>query len=252
MTFPDLLANTFRTLWAHKLRTALTMFGIAWGIVSITLMVAAGEGLRVGHERVQEEFAKNLLIIHGGRTSLQAGGQRAGRRIRWTASDHLKVQPEATACEYVIPELGRSGLTVKSRFNSGALRVTGSLPPFATIRSIPVAEGRFYNREDVEQARRVAFLGTDAKKQLFAAEPALGQTVHLAGRPYTVVGVMEHKDQDSSYDGSDVSKVFIPFSAMLRDFPNPPPAKPNEIQRLLVSPASLAEHERCKPQTIST
>jgi putative ABC transport system permease protein len=87
MTFRDLLRDTLRTLSAHKLRTALTMFGIAWGIVSITLMVAAGEGLRVGQAKVAEQFAKDILIIHAGRTSMQAGGLRAGRRLQWEAED---------------------------------------------------------------------------------------------------------------------------------------------------------------------
>ena len=83
MTFRDLLSGTFRTLWAHKLRTALTMFGIAWGNVSVTLMVAAGEGLRVGQAKQAETLGKDILIVFsGGQTSLQAGGQRAGRKVR--------------------------------------------------------------------------------------------------------------------------------------------------------------------------
>ena len=75
MTFGELLRDTFRTLWAHKLRTFLTMFGIAWGIISITLMVAAGEGLRLGQQKAAEGLGKDLMIIFAGRTSLQAGGQ---------------------------------------------------------------------------------------------------------------------------------------------------------------------------------
>ena len=81
MSFRDLLTDTFRTLWAHKLRTALTMFGIAWGVISITLMVAAGEGLRSGQRRNTETFGKDIMIVNAGRTSLQAGGLRAGRLI---------------------------------------------------------------------------------------------------------------------------------------------------------------------------
>ena len=81
MVFTDLLLDTLRTLWAHKLRTFLTMFGIAWGIISITLMVAAGEGLRVGQQRQNETFGKDLMIFFEGRTSMQAGGLRAGREV---------------------------------------------------------------------------------------------------------------------------------------------------------------------------
>jgi len=87
MSFQDLLRDTLATLWAHKRRTMLTMFGIAWGIISITVMVAAGEGLGVGIQKNQETFGKDVMIVFGGRTSMQAGGMRSGRIIRWTEDD---------------------------------------------------------------------------------------------------------------------------------------------------------------------
>lgn len=247
MNVRDLFADTLRTLLSHKLRTFLTMFGIAWGIVSITLMVAAGEGLHEGQRRVAENFGKDIMIVWAGRTSMQAGGMRAGRALQWEARDCEIVRQEATACRWVLPELGNS-VPVRSNYNSATLLVTGSLPPFAEIRTIPVAEGRFYNWDDVREARRVAFLGSDAKKQLFGSRPALGETVYFAGLPYLVMGVMQHKEQDSSYDGRDISKVFVPFTSALRDFPNPPPLKPTSVDRLLVTPRSLDVHETCKWQ----
>ncbi len=247
MSFRDLLFDTLRTLWAHKLRTFLTMFGIAWGIISITLMVAAGEGLRVGQKRVADNFGKDIMIVFAGRTSMQAGGTRAGRAVHWEDTDYTFVQKEAPACGYVLPELG-NGQIVRSSYNSGSLTVAGSLPPFADIRTIPVAEGRFYNAEDTALGRRVAFLGSDAKKQLFAGRATLGQTIYIGEYPYIVIGVMQQKEQDSSYDGRDISKVFIPFGAVIRDFPNRPPLRRNSVDRLLVTPKSVAHHEACKWQ----
>jgi putative ABC transport system permease protein len=247
MTFRDLLLDTLRTLWAHKLRTFLTMFGIAWGIISITLMVAAGEGLRLGQKKVADDFGKNIMIVFAGRTSMQAGGTRAGRAVHWEDTDYRFIMQESPACEWVMPELG-NGELVHSAYNSASLLVTGSLPPFADIRTLPVAEGRFYNWEDDALGRRVAFLGSDAKKQLFATRAALGQTISVGGVPYTIIGVMQQKEQDSSYDGRDISKVFIPFSSVLRDFPNKPPQKARSVDRLLVTPKSLDEHEACKFQ----
>lgn len=247
MVFKDLLLDTIRTLWSHKLRTFLTMFGIAWGIISITLMVAAGEGLKVGIVKQQETFGKDIIIIFGGRTSMQAGGLRAGRDTRWTSTDHIAIQQEATACRLVVPELG-DNLTVRSQYNNGSPSVNGSLPPFAEIRSLKVGEGRFYNWDDQVQGRRVAFLGTNIKKQLFATRSALGETIHIKEIPYTVIGVLASKDQNSSYDGWDVDKVFLPFSAMMRDFPSKPPAKADTIDRLIVTPNSLLQHEECKSQ----
>ena len=248
MVFKDLLTDTLRTLWAHKLRTALTMFGIAWGIVSITLMVAAGEGLRVGQQRVAESFSKDVMIVFAGRTSLQAGGMRAGRKLQWDAGDYRSVQEESPACRYVLPELERSSTPLRSRYNNASLTVTGSLPPFAEIRSIDVAQGRFYDWGDLERAERVAILGSQASKQLFETRPALGETLDIAGVPFTVIGAMKKKDQDSSYDGLDINKVYIPFTVMQRDLPDKPPSTPKAIDQLLVTPRSVAEHETCKSQ----
>ncbi len=247
MVFRDLVADTFSTLAQHKLRTFLTMFGIAWGIVSITLMVAAGEGLRVGQLKVAENFGRDVMIVFAGQTSLQVGGMRAGRRIQWTATDHLAVQAQAPSCAYVMPELGQN-VPVRSAYNSGTLLVTGSMPDFAYIRNIPVAEGRFPNWDDEREARRVAFLGSDAKKQLFGSRPAVGESIRIADFPYTVVGTMVHKEQDSSYDGRDISKVFVPFSTILRELPNRPPSRPDSVDRLLVAPKSVEVHERCQDE----
>jgi putative ABC transport system permease protein len=248
MSLRDLFGATLETLWTHKVRTLLSMFGIAWGIVSITLMVAAGEGLRVGQLKVSEQFGKNIMIVFAGRTSLQAGGMRAGRNVRWDQDDHLAVAAESPSCAHVLPELGHGGTPVRSPYNNAALLVTGSLPPFAEIRSIPVAEGRFHNWDDEAHARRVAFLGSDAAQQLFAGRPAVGQTLQVGDFPYTVIGVMRKKEQDSSYDGQDISKVFVPFRTMMRDFPEKPPAPPGTIDRFIVAPRSLEEHEACKAE----
>ena len=251
MTFRDLLRDTLATLWAHKRRTLLTMFGIAWGIISITLMVAAGEGLGRGIQKQQENFGKDVLIVFAGRTSMQAGGTRSGRVVHWMEDDYKQVAAEALACKYVMPELGNN-LKVHSAYNSGDIDTVGSLPEFTVIRSITVADGRFYNHEDNEEGRRVAFIGSDTKKQLFADHDALGQTIELNGVPYTVIGVMKTKDQNSSYDGVDIRKIFVPFNSMKRDFPNKPPAVEHTVDRLLAAPWSLETHPACVRQIRKT
>jgi len=247
MTFWDLLQDTFATLWAHKRRTLLTMFGIAWGIIAVTVMIASGEGLRRGLQKQQENFGKDVMIVFAGRTSMQAGGTRSGRVVHWMEDDYKQVAAEAPACKYVMPELGNN-VKVHSAFNSGDIDTVGSLPEFTIIRSITVGQGRFYNHEDNQEGRRVAFLGSDTKKQLFAEREALGQTIELNGIPYTVIGVMKTKDQNSSYDGVDIRKIFIPFNAMKRDFPNKPPAVEHTVDRLLVAPWSLETHPDCVRQ----
>jgi putative ABC transport system permease protein len=126
--------------------------------------------------------------------------------------------------------------------------VTGSLPPFQEIRSIALGEGRFYDWADNAEARRVAVLGSDARKQLFGARDAVGQSVRIGDFPYTVIGVMAFKEQDSAYDGRDVNKLFVPIGAMLRDFPNKPPMPATSLDQILATPKSVAEHEECKHQ----
>ena len=250
MNFGDLLKDTIHTLWAHKLRTFLTMFGITWGIISITLMVAATEGLRVGLRRNQESFGKDIMIVFAGRTSMQAGGMRAGRDIQWYENDYVDVLAQSPACKYVLPEIGNQ-VPLRSRYNSATLLVVGSLPPFAGQRSIDIAEGRFYNDEDQASANRVAFIGSDSKKQLFGTREAIGETIWLQDIPYTVIGVMRAKNQNSDYDGEDIRKIFIPYSAIARDFPNKPPMPPHTIEHMLIVPKSLADHPDCKREALA-
>ena len=249
MVLSDLIRDVFRTLWAHKLRTFLTMFGIAWGIVSIVLMVAAGEGLRKGQEEQTKNLGKDIMIVFHGRTSLQAGGTRAGKVVRWEDSDVQAVQAEGTACQYALPELEQGDVRTHSNYNNASLLVTGSYPEFADIRSLTVADGRFYNWDDEREGRKVAFLGSDAAKQLFPeGRRAIGENVYLNDVPYMVIGVMLKKKQDSSYDGWDVNKIFVPFSAMRRDFPDKPPGTAYTFDQLLVTPKSVQQHEACKRQ----
>jgi len=241
----DLLKDTYQTLTAHKLRTGLTMFGLAWGVVSITLMTAAGDGFREGQRRVAEKFGDSIAIVWPGRTSLQAGGERAGRKLWWTVRDHEALIPQCPACEVILPELTRGSTSVRSAYNSALLIVSGSNPAYQRIRYLPAEEGRYFSTEDDQQGRRVAFLGTEARKQLFGRHKALGEHLSIAGFPYEVIGVMQPKDQDSDYDGRDVDKVFVPYGAMIKDLPNKPPMPPETIDQFIVKAKSLAVHEEC-------
>ncbi len=246
MTFKDLFQDVLRTLWAHKMRAFLTMFGIAWGIVSIVLMVAAGEGLRKGQEEQAKNLGKDVMIVFHGRTSLQAGGTHAGRLVHWEDDDLPVLHTETPDCQYAIPELEQDTVRAHSNFNNAALTVTGSHPQFAYIRTLDVGLGRFYDWDDMREARRVAFLGSDAAKQLFPGRNPVGDNIYLNDFPYVVIGVMAKKKQDSSYDGWDVNKIFVPFSAMRRDFPDKPPGTPTTFDQLLVTPKSVEQHEACK------
>ncbi|HEY0564330.1 MAG TPA: ABC transporter permease, partial [Terriglobales bacterium] len=252
MRFTDLVKDTVQTLWAHKLRTGLTMFGIAWGIVSIILMMGAGEGLRVGQAKQTATLGKDVMIVFAGTTSMQAGGARAGRRVRWSYDDVLAVQDKAPDCRYVLPELNTRSTKVHSAENAGTFEVAGSTPPFQEVRSADVDYGRFYNWQDFNERRRVAFIGTEVKKQLYPHSAAVGENIYLNEIPYVVVGVMKAKDQDSSYDGFDVNKIFIPYTAARTDFPLPEPDHEDTLNRMLVTPKSVEQHEACKLELRTT
>ncbi|MBV9339337.1 MAG: ABC transporter permease [Acidobacteria bacterium] len=247
MLLGDLIRDVFRTLWSHKLRTFLTMFGIGWGVVSIVLMVGAGEGLRKGQQDQARNLGKDIMIVFHGRTSLQAGGTRAGRLVRWDDDDVQALGSQAPDCQYALPELEESDVRTHSNYNNASFLVTGSYPEFGDIRSLTVGQGRFYDWDDENNSRRVAFLGTDAAKQLFPeGRNPLGENIYLNDIPYLVIGVMAKKKQDSSYDGWDVNKVFVPFAAMRRDFPDKPPGTAHTFDQLLVTPRSVQQHEACK------
>lgn len=245
MSISDLLKDTYLTLTAHKLRTGLTMFGLAWGVVSITLMTAAGDGFREGQRQVAEKFGESIVIVWPGRTSLQAGGERAGRKLWWTTRDHEALIPQCPSCQFILPELERSNTPVRSAYNNALLDISGSNPAFQTIRYLPAEEGRFFSDEDDRQGRRVAFIGPGARKQLFGARNALGERISIAGFPYEVIGVMRHKEQDSSYSGRDVEKIFVPYGTMIKDLPNKPPMPPETIDQFIVKARSLEVHEAC-------
>ena len=232
----EALFQTFQNLWAHKLRSFLTMFGILWGVISVVILSATGEGFRQGNERVLRELGRNVAIVWGGRTSLQVGGERAGRRIVLTADDARTIAGQARLVRVATPELQRGGLRVKSAFNAASPQVHGIEPSYQLIRTIDLQAGRQFNWEDEASLHRVALIGSDISKQLFAGRDPIGQPITLNGLGFTVVGLIRHKEQDSNYSGPDNDKVFIPFATAMRDFPIPNATEPGQVSNIIVAP----------------
>jgi putative ABC transport system permease protein len=230
----EAITQVFQNLRANKLRSFLTMFGILWGVISVVILSATGEGFRRGNTRVLEELGRNIAIVWGGRTSMQVGGERAGRRILLTIEDVRALQRESSMIRVVSPEINR-GASVKSVYNAASLQIHGVEPQYQEIRTIDIEKGRGFRFSDEEQALRVAIIGADAAKQLFGARDSVGQTIGLNGIPYVVIGQIRKKDQDSNYSGPDNDKVFVPFSAIVRDLPRPGvPA--GTLSQIIVSP----------------
>jgi putative ABC transport system permease protein len=231
----EVLAQILLNLRANKLRSFLTMFGILWGVISVVVLSATGEGFQRGNQRVLEELGRNVGIIWGGRTSLQAGGERAGRQILLTVDDARALARESRMIAVVSPEIQRGAISVKSAYNAAALTVHGIEPQYQEIRTIDIEKGRGFRFTDEESALRVAIIGADATMQLFGTRESIGQTIRLNGLPYTVIGKIRKKEQDSNYSGPDNDKVFVPFSSMSRDLPRLG-LPPGSVSQIIVAP----------------
>jgi putative ABC transport system permease protein len=232
---PEILKQVLANLRANKIRSILTMFGILWGVMSVVILSATGEGFRLGNQRVLQELGRNVVIVWGGRTSLQAGGGRAGRRILLNVDDARAMERDSGMIAVVSAELQRGAVQVKSAYNAAALTVHGIEPQYQAIRTIDIEHGRPFRFTDEEASHRVAIVGADAASQLFGARSAIGQRIELNGLPFTVVGTIRRKDQDSNYSGPDNNKAFIPYSTMARDFPRTDAAA-GVVSQILLAP----------------
>jgi putative ABC transport system permease protein len=246
MTFREILRQAVATFRAHKMRTFLTMFGLVWGIASVILLVGLGRGFVVDQKKHMESLGKDLVIVWGGRTSSQVGGRAAGREIHLNVEDARLIRDECYLVKNVSPELRRT-IPEVSQFNSANRGVVGMWPSYQDFRSLKISEGRLITDDDEREGRRVLVLGSKAYRQLFPGQPAIGATVLVKSVPYSVVGVLEEKKQNSNYSGPDNDYLFAPYSAVSRDFP--PPEKPGAgitrgyLDDIVFEVADPEEHE---------
>ncbi|MCU1328249.1 MAG: efflux pump, inner rane subunit [Bryobacterales bacterium] len=246
----ELLRQVMGSLLRNKLRSFLTMAGIAWGITSIVLIAAMGDGFKEGQHNNMKSLGENLVIVFGGRTELQAGGERAGKRIRLNYSDVINIRQEAYLVRLVAAEL-QGNVKATSPHNSGSFDTSGVEAHFTQIRNIPIGEGRFFTENEEKGGERVCVIGGAVKKQLFGMRTGItGQKLSLNGFPYRVIGVMADKQQNSSYSGLDEKKIWLPYTAMTRDVPPPAPRfySPGLLDEILYQPKSLSEYEAAQRQ----
>jgi putative ABC transport system permease protein len=244
----ELAGQVIESLLRNKLRTFLTMAGIAWGITSIVLIVAMGDAFKEGQRNNMKELGENIVILFGGRTEMQAGGQRAGRRIRLNYSDVENIRREAYLVNRVAAEL-TGNVRVTSPYNSGSFDATGVEAFYPQLRTIPIGEGRFFNDEDEKNGERLCVIGVDVKKQLFGARTdVVGREVAINSIPYRIVGLMADKEQNSSYSGLDEKKVWLPYTTMTRDVPPKKYYVPGYLDEILYQPRSLDRFEEARAQ----
>lgn len=199
-------------LRAQKLRTALTVLGITWGTVAVVVLLAFGVGLERQMKTQALGIGDGVVIVFPGRTTMAYQGFGEGRPIRLREDDIAALRREIPEIGLISPEYGRRIATRRGVASTNA-QVTGMEPAYAEMRNIIVEQGgRFINLLDVERRRRVVVLGDGVKRLLFGDEEAVGQDVMIGVVPFTVVGVMQPKSQNSSYNARDTDRVFIPSS----------------------------------------
>jgi putative ABC transport system permease protein len=227
----------------QKTRAFLTMFAVTWGTIAIVLLLAFGEGLKVNISRGVLNAGERLFMVYGGSTSQEFEGLPTGRRIRLREEDLVLLRRSIPEIEYGSPSYGRWGTSLKWGENQTTTYMEGVYPEFQEMRRVfPASGGRFINQDDLDRRRRVLFLGDAIAEQIFGDSDPVGQTVMLDGLPFTVIGVMLPKFQDSSNNGPDEDRAVIPASTLRTIYGH------RYVNHLLVRPRSMEEAAHVKSE----
>jgi len=215
-SFSDILGQVFRAIAANKLRSFLTMFGIAWGVGSLLVLVGLGEGFRSGQHRSFATLGNDIIMMWNGTIPAVANQHTGMRPYRLTLGDEdaLRRLPELRS---VTVELQRNDLYEVSQWNNTSSAVMGVQPNYATVRYIPMAQGRFLDDADLSERRRVAVLGSKTAILLYSGRPMLGESITINSISFTIVGQVGKISRGTS-DGQD-QRVYIPVSTMQELFP---------------------------------
>jgi putative ABC transport system permease protein len=207
----DIVREAFAGLARNRLRAGLSMLGISWGIVSVVMLLSYGNGFQAALERgFRGAFGDGVVIAWPGQTSTQAGGERAGKRIRLKEEDVLSVRG-LPFVKFVSPEFTRD-FNISWGVKQGSFLIRGVAPEYAVMRSQWVQAGRFPDAEDVRLQRRVAFLGSEVARKIFGNVQPVGQQIRIGGMAFEVAGVQREKVQLSNYLRPDKESIFIPYT----------------------------------------
>lgn len=236
----DIFAQVLRTLWAHKLRSFLTMFGIAYGVFSLLMLIGVGEGFRSGQRKNMADIGEDVIFMWPGRIPAVSGQHQGGRFYFLTYKDYLDIKKEAKAVRDVVPIINRGDLRAVSDYASSSGAFTGSTPNFATVRYLPLGEGRWLNDADEAQKRNVCVLGFQMMRNLFPGRPAIGSTILINDVRFEVVGVLANFGrQENNFNNL---RVYLPLSTMHMYFPIKNAYTTDDISGLNLQPVSRARH----------
>jgi putative ABC transport system permease protein len=242
----DIVRQSLSTLWAHKLRSFLTMFGIAWGVGSLLLLVGLGEGFRSGQEKQLATLGQNIMFMFPGRIPAVAGSTQSGQTYYFTYQDYLAVRTEAKFVGALSPVLNREDIRAVSDYGSTNGQIFGVASDYNRIRNVPVEPGRWFNDEDNSERRRVAIVGWELLKNMFPGRPAVGSTILLNGVSFDVIGVVAKVGRDGN-NGTN-SRIFIPIETMRNLFPLIKANSEDAISFINYQPISKGLHKEAKSE----
>lgn len=242
----DIFGQVLRTLWAHKLRSFLTMFGIAWGVGSLLLLVGLGEGFRSGEVKNMANIGQDIIFIWGGQVPAVPGQHQSMRPYFLTFQDYLDIKKEATLVADVAPIINRGDLRAVSDWNTSSGSVTGSTPNYSNIRYLPQGEGRWLNDGDEKDRRAVCVLGYQMMRNLFPGRPAIGSTILLNDVRFEVVGVLANIGREEN--NMNNVRIYIPFSTMRMFFPMKTAKTTDDISAMNLRPVTRDQHANALAQ----
>jgi putative ABC transport system permease protein len=210
MGLTEIIVESSESLVRHRLRSVLTMLGITWGLVTVVLLLGYGQGVGESVVNAFLGIGNNVILSWGGQTSMQAGGERSGRRIRFKYEDIQAIRDEVPILKGVSAEDDNN---LPFKFGNRVITISSKAVqyPYGAIRKLNVEEGRYFEEADFIEHRRVCIFGPHAAKKIFGGLNPVGQYVTVRGQDFLIIGVLRLKIQDSSNNGPDNQNVFLPF-----------------------------------------
>lgn len=207
----ELGKQAYNALRHNRRRSLLTMLGMSWGIATVVLLLAYGSGFQDALMLAFRTFGGNLIAVFPGRTSLQAGGSKAGTEIKLTRDDIEYLRAEVPLIKRISPEVNKQSAVVYGT-RSNTYNIRGAYSAYQHIRSVEIGEGSFFGEQEDYIHSRVAVIGAEVKKKLFSGQNALGESIRIDGISYQVIGILKHMLSNGDDDMN--AMVYIPFSAM--------------------------------------
>ena len=207
----DVFNEAYASLRHNRRRTTLTMMGMAWGIATVVLLLAYGAGFERAIENIFANFGNKIIRVWPGRTQLQAGGEKAGSPVRLKIEDVEALKQAVPLIRHITPRLNKQAVIQRDNRNY-EIEVVGCYPSMQPLWDLRIDQGRFFNEGDRISRRRVVVISSDTKTKFFGNEDAIGKSLRIDGRSFTVIGYLQAKMQEGNDDIN--MQVYVPFNVM--------------------------------------